>query len=75
MEGFTDDLTKTDVPIGSGLTKVTREDGFTFLLDLHEDPYLKHNKVGGKFLSGKNSCEFFSKNSLVFSKSQENFRL
>ena len=44
MEGFSSDLTKKGIPIGSGLTKVTREDGFEYLLGLHEAPYLEHNR-------------------------------
>ena len=44
MTGFANDLVKNNVPIGSGLTRcVDQKSGFTFLLGLHEAPYLDNN--------------------------------
>ena len=43
MTGFTNDLTKNDIPIGSGLTKIFTSDGQPILLGMHEAAYLKNN--------------------------------
>ena len=32
------------VKIGSGLTKIRREDGFEYLLGIHKAPYLENSK-------------------------------
>ena len=44
MTGFANDLTKDNVPIGSGLTKCNTKQGFEFLMGMHESPYLETNK-------------------------------
>ena len=44
MTGFANNLKKEDIPIGSGLTKITiPHTGFQCLLGLHEAPYLPNN--------------------------------
>ena len=49
MTGFSNDLVKKNLPIGSGLTKCVTDTGFEFLLGLHESPYLKNDE--GSLLS------------------------
>ena len=45
MNGFAKDSSKMNVPIGSGLTKVTVADtGMKFFMGLHEAPYLENNE-------------------------------
>eukprot|EP00957_Ditylum_brightwellii_P129305 9864030-Ditylum_brightwellii.AAC.1 len=44
MTGFANKMVKANVPIGSGLTKcVDQQNGFEFLLGLHESPFLENN--------------------------------
>eukprot|EP00957_Ditylum_brightwellii_P110296 8412507-Ditylum_brightwellii.AAC.1 len=44
MTGFANKMAKTNGPIGSGLTKcVDQQNGFEFLLGLHESPFLENN--------------------------------
>eukprot|EP00957_Ditylum_brightwellii_P080334 6109887-Ditylum_brightwellii.AAC.1 len=55
MTGFTNDLVKNNVPIGSGLNRcVNKSNGFKFLLGLHKAPYLENNE--GSLLSTNQSC-------------------
>ena len=50
MTGFANDLTKANVPIGSGLTKCTHKGtGLQYLMGFHEAPYLENNE--GSLLS------------------------
>ena len=44
MTGFSNDLTKVDVPIASGLTKTYSSTGQPFLLGMHESCYLQNNE-------------------------------
>ena len=44
MSGFANGMNRSDVPIGSGLTKcVDKKSGYQFLLGLHESPHLPNN--------------------------------
>eukprot|EP00957_Ditylum_brightwellii_P121774 9286811-Ditylum_brightwellii.AAC.1 len=44
MTGFANEMVKSSIPIGSGLTKcVDQQNGFKFLLGLHESPFLENN--------------------------------